>query len=65
MCLETLVKSFIWLLLFVFILNICLEMISSANTIENILGFLGIIGVGIVSYKTKCLTKIKIKRNEK
>ena len=56
---------FIWIILFVSIVNFCLDMVSSANTIENIIGALGIGAAIVLSYKTKCLTAIKIKKNEK
>lgn len=57
----------IWIILFVFMLDLCLSLISASNTIENILGFLGVVITIVVSYKTKCLTifKVKIKKHEK
>jgi succinate-acetate transporter protein len=57
----------IWIILFVFMLDLCLSLISASNTIENILGFYGVVITIVVSYKTKCLTifKIKTKKHEK
>lgn len=56
----------IWIILFVFMLDLCLSLISASNTIENILGFLGIVITIVISHKTKCLTifKIKTKKHE-
>lgn len=55
----------IWLVLFVAAMNLCLDMVSSANTIENLIGVFGIAAILVLSHKTKCLTAIKIKKNEK
>lgn len=55
----------IWLVLFVAVMNFCLDMVSSANTIENLVGVLGIAAILVLSHKTKCLTAIKIKKHEK
>ena len=55
----------IWLVLFVAGMNFCLDMVSSANTIENLVGVFGIAAILVLSHKTKCLTAIKIKKNEK
>ena len=55
----------IWLVLFVAAMNFCLDMVSSANTIENLIGVFGIATILVLSHKTKCLTAIKIKKNEK
>lgn len=55
----------IWLVLFVAVMNFCLDMVSSANTIENLVGVFGIAATLVLSHKTKCLTAIKIKKHEK
>lgn len=55
----------IWLVLFVAVMNFCLDMVSSANTVENLVGVLGIAAILVLSHKTKCLTAIKIKKHEK
>lgn len=63
----TIIKSIVWAILFVAILNIGLVMMSASSTVENIIGFLIIIFLLIISIKTKCLTIIKLKgkRDEK
>lgn len=55
----------IWIVLFVAGMNFCLDMVSSANTIENLVGVLGIAAILVLSYKAKCLIEIKIKKHEK
>lgn len=55
----------IWLVLFVAVINFCLDMVSSANTIKNLVGVFGIAAILVLSHKTKCLTTIKIKKHEK
>ena len=57
----TIIKLIVWAILFVAILNIGLVMMSTSNTVENIIGFLIIIFLLIISIKTKCLTIIKLK----
>lgn len=63
----TIIKLIVWAILFVAILNIGLVMMSTSNTVENIIGFLIIIFLLIISLKTKCLTiiKLKSKKDEK
>lgn len=63
----TIIKLIVWAILFVTILNIGLVMMATSNTVENIIGFLIIIFLLIISIKTKCLTiiKLKSKRDEK
>lgn len=63
----TIIKLIVWAILFVAILNIGLVMMSTSNTVENIIGFLIIIFLLIISIKTKCLTiiKLKSKKDEK
>lgn len=63
----TIIKLIVWAILFVAILNIGLVMMSTSSTVENIIGFLIIIFLLIISIKTKCLTiiKLKSKRDEK
>lgn len=64
---STIIKLAVWLILFVTILNIGLVMMSASNTVENIIGFLIIIFLSIISIKTKYLTiiKLKSKKDEK
>lgn len=63
----TIIKLIVWAILFVAILNIGLVMMSTSNTVENIIGFLIIIFLLIISIRTKCLAiiKLKSKRDEK
>ena len=61
---STIIKLAVWLILFVTILNIGLVMMSTSNTVENIIGFLIIIFLSIISIKTKYLTIIKIKNKK-
>lgn len=56
------IKIAIWFILFMVGLSISLSMISAANTIENILGCIVLIFIGVISIKTKCLTLIKLER---
>lgn len=56
------IKVSIWFIIFIVLLNVTFNMVSSSNTIENIIGFLTIVGMIFLSYKTKCLTIIKFKR---
>ena len=64
---STIIKLAVWLILFVTILNIGLVMMSTSNTVENIIGFFIIIFLSIISIKTQCLTiiKLKSKKDEK
>lgn len=58
---STIIKLAVWLILYVTILNIGLVMMSTSNTVENIIGFFIIIFLSIISIKTKYLTIIKLK----
>lgn len=64
---STIIKLAVWLILFVTILNIGLVMMSTSNTVENIIGFFIIIFLSIISIKTKYLTiiELKSKKDEK
>ena len=55
-------KITVWFILFIVILNLGLSMLSKNNTIENILGFIGIIAIVYISIKTKCLTNLNFKK---
>lgn len=66
MRLKTLIKFFIWFVVFISVLNVSLEMISAANTFENIAGAFLLILTVYFSFKTKCFTLITLKKkNEK
>lgn len=62
---TTIIKLAIWFICFILLLNESLDMISDPNTVENIIGYCLLIIILIISFKTKCLTKIKFKNNEK
>ena len=61
----TVIKIAIWCVVFSFLITRGLDMISAPNTIENVIGFFMMVVVIYLSIKTKCLTAIKIKKNEK
>lgn len=66
MCLKTLINSVIWFVIFLAILDVSFEMISAANTFENIAGVFLLLITVYYSFKTKCLTSITLKqKNEK
>lgn len=46
----------IWFLIFMFLLNLGLELISNPNYIDNYVGVFIIMFNILISYKTKCLT---------
>lgn len=62
---KVVVKVAVWFVIFIILITLGLEMISAPNTIENVLGFLLIVVIFYLSIKTKCLTTIKFKRDEK
>lgn len=45
-------------------LNLSLEMISSASTIENLLGIIAVYAIIVVLTKTKFFTNLNIKKDE-
>ena len=55
-------KIAIWFVMLMGFINVSFHMMSQANTIENVVGFLLIIITVLVSYKTKCFTTIKLKK---
>lgn len=55
----------IWFAVVMFVLTIGFNMISANNTIENLIGFFMIVIFTLISFKTKCFTYIKFKKNEK
>lgn len=48
----------IWLICFIAILNIIMDMVSAANTIENVMGVIIAIVTAFISIKTRCFTII-------
>lgn len=55
----------IWLISFIALLDISLDMINNASTVSNIIGVCLLATIVWVSIKTKCLTNIKNKKDEK
>lgn len=56
----------IWFICIVAVIDETLNMVSVASTIENIVGFLILVLMVLISIKTKCFTNLKKnKKNEK
>lgn len=62
---KVVVKVAVWFIISVALFTLGLGMISTPNSVENVLGFLLIVVIFYLSIKTKCLTTIKFKRGEK
>lgn len=62
---KVVVKLSIWFVIFTSLITLGLEMISAPNTIENVIGFFMVVAALYLSVKTKCLTAIKIEKDEK
>lgn len=64
---SVIIKLVVCIVLFIILLNIGLAMISTPNTVENIIGFFIIVSLLVITIKTKCLTTIELKskRDEK
>ncbi len=60
-------KFAVWFVLFLLVIDMTLEMASSKNTIENIVGFIMLVIAVIITLQTKCLTSFNLtnKNNEK
>ena len=59
---STLSKLVVWVILFIILLNVGFSMITMPNTIGNVIGFLIVVAVVVISIKTECLTSIKLQR---
>lgn len=59
------IKGSIWMVAFILGINLSFEMISQANTMENVVGFFLLVLTFLVSYKTKCFTSIKNEKEKK
>ena len=59
---EVVIKVAVWFVIFIILITLGLEMISTPNTIENVIGFFMVVTVLYLSIKTKCLTTIKLER---
>lgn len=62
---EKIIKFSIWLILTIVIIEVILTMINTSCTIVNLLSILLIIAYLTISIKTKCLTNLKLKKDEK
>lgn len=59
------IKLFVWFILAIFIIDVGFELISMKDTMLNIAGITIVFGYLLISIKTKCLTNLKLKNNEK
>ena len=59
---KIIVKVAVWFVIFIILINSGLEMISTPNTIENVIGLFIVVATLYLSIKTKCLTTIKLER---
>lgn len=53
------IKIAVWLVLIIWGINQSFNMISQANTVENVVGFFLLVAIVLVSCKTRCFTTIK------
>ena len=59
---STISKLVVWVILFITLLNVGFSMITMPNTIGNVIGFLIIVAIVVISIKTKYLISIKLQR---
>ena len=59
------IKVFIWFILAIIAIDLGFELISMASTFFNFLGVTIVFVFVLISIKTKCLTTLKLKKNEK
>lgn len=59
------VRFIIWVILTILAIDFAFELVSMPNTFLNLSGLAFLIAYGCISYKTCCLTFIKIKKDEK
>lgn len=64
MKISTIVGIALWFILFLALLSVGFEMVSSPSTIENVIGFFIVIATVVITIKTRCLTIIKFKKND-
>lgn len=55
----------VWFVVFMTLLTGSLSLISAPDTIENLLGVVVLAGTVALSIKTKCLTEIRFKKNDR
>lgn len=58
------IRILIWLIVFTFMITEMCRLLTSANTIANVIGFIGLVAIIYLSYSTKLFTQIKIKLNK-
>lgn len=56
------IKIAVWLVLIIWGINQSFNMISQADTVENVVGFFLLVAIVLVSCKTRCFTTIKFTR---
>lgn len=59
---STISKLVVWIILFITLLDVGFSMVTMPNTIGNVIGFLNVVAVVVISIKTKCLTLTKLQR---
>jgi hypothetical protein len=59
------IKVFIWFILAIITVDIGFEFISMASSFFNFLGVTIVFVFTLISIKTKCLTSLKLKQDEK
>lgn len=59
---STIIKLVIWFIVGVSLFDSGLKFISAPSTIENLIGFLMVIAVVVITIKTKFLTTLNFKR---
>ena len=59
---STISKLVVWVILFIILLNVGFSMITMPNTIGNVIGFLIVVAIVVISIKKKCLTTIKFNK---
>lgn len=59
------IKVFIWFILAIITIDVGFEFISMASSFFNFLGVTIVFVFTLISIKTKCLTNLKLKQDEK
>ena len=59
---STISKLVVWVILFMILLNAGFSMMTMPDTIGNVIGFLIVVAIIVISIKTKCLTTIKLNK---
>ena len=59
---EIVAKIAVWFIIFVALLTLGLGMMSTPNSVENVIGFFMVVATLYLSVRTKCLTAIKLER---